>query len=238
MFSRFQTKISIWPLRHIAWCLQVVLQQGQVNTAHWLVSLSRCLLSLPRRPFSLAVSSTWNGVPSSPSWAGGSDTICVLQSHHLSAFNEPQFICGRWNRVFGGWKLVKAAWEGRLPRCFELLLRFTLLADRCCKTITFPIIKPRKQDQCKWSWSHSKISGFWEKAQIIRAFMAWLPLQTKSTCLITNVCKIRKYIQTNTRYTINTWDQVILSDLFYETLPKAQQTHALSASIENKTKLA
>ena len=39
----------------------------------------------------------------------GSDTICVLQSHHLSAFNKPQFIFGRWNRVFGGWKLVKAA---------------------------------------------------------------------------------------------------------------------------------
>ena len=125
----FPEKISIWPLRHIAWCLQVVLQQGQVNTAHWLVSLSRCLLSLPRRPFSLAVSSTWNGVPSSPSGAGGSETICVLQSHHLSAFNEPQFICDRWNRVFGGWKLVKAAWEGRLPHCSELLLRFTLLAD-------------------------------------------------------------------------------------------------------------
>ena len=104
--------------------------------------------------------------------------------------------------------------------------------------ITFLIIKPRRQDQCNWSWSQSKIPGFWEKAQIIRAFMAWLPLQTKSTCLITNVCKIRKYIQTNTRYTINTWDQVILSDWFYETLPKAQQTHALIASIENKTKLA
>ena len=39
----------------------------------------------------------------------GSDTICVLQSHHPSAFNEPQFICDRWNCVFGGWKLVKAA---------------------------------------------------------------------------------------------------------------------------------
>ena len=59
----------------------------------------------------------------------GSETICVLQSHHVSAFNEPQFFCGRWNRVFGGWKLAKAAWEGRLPRCSELLLRFTLLAD-------------------------------------------------------------------------------------------------------------
>ena len=77
----FPEKICIWPLRNIAWCLQVVLQQGQVNTAHWLVSLSRCLLSLPRRPFSLAVSSTWNGVPSSPSWAGGNrHNLCITKS--------------------------------------------------------------------------------------------------------------------------------------------------------------
>ena len=76
----FQKKISIWPLRQIAWCLQVVLQQGQVNTAHWLVSLPRRLFSLPRRPFSLAVSSTWNGAPSSPSWAGGvRHNLCITK---------------------------------------------------------------------------------------------------------------------------------------------------------------
>ena len=71
-----------------------------------------------------------------------------------------------------------------------------------CWLIMFPIIKPRKQDQSKWSWSQSKIPGFWEKAQIIRAFMAWLSLQTKSTCpiascrylFLTMFEKLKKYI--------------------------------------------
>ena len=115
----FQKKISTWPLLHIAWCLQVVLQQGHVNTAHWLVSLPRRLLSLPCWPFSLAVSSTWNGVPSSPSWAGGvRDNLCITKS-----------LCERFQRTsIFLWQVEPRVWrlevgQGSLRREIASLFR-------------------------------------------------------------------------------------------------------------------
>ena len=65
--------------------------------------------------------------------------------------------------VAGGTACLEAGSWPRQPEKGDCLTVQNCYCVLPCWLIMFPIIKPRKQDQCQWSWSQSKIPGLWEK---------------------------------------------------------------------------